>query len=74
MARGTSDMHIKRMCMSDVEACKQQCDEAYQTQISVCGLLKGKRARQQCYENEMALYSTCLAKCGRGESPEPDEE
>ncbi len=64
---------IKDWCTDSAEECKQKCDVAYQTQISVCGMFRDKRARQQCYENAMALYSDCLAKCGRGESPEPGE-
>lgn len=64
---------IKDLCLGSAEECKKQCDEAYQTQIAVCQLFRNKRARQQCYENAMALYSDCLAKCGRGESPEPGE-
>jgi RHS repeat-associated protein len=65
---------LKDLCLgSSAEECKKQCDEAYQTQIAVCQLFRNKRARQQCYENAMALYSDCLAKCGRGESPEPGE-
>src|SRR5690606_13415891 len=61
---------IKDWCTSDdPDDCKKKCDAAFETQGSICQLFRDKRARQQCYENAMLLYSECLAKCGRGESP-----